>query len=52
MAGTYITSDLATRLRLVEALKENPDIEAQPVIAPISIVGMPRTGTTFLFEMI
>lgn len=52
MAGAYITSDLATRLRLVEALKENPDIEVQPVISPISIVGMPRTGTTFLFEMI
>jgi hypothetical protein len=52
MAANYITSDLVTRLKLVKALRENPDIEAQPVVAPISIVGMPRTGTTFLFEMI
>jgi hypothetical protein len=40
------------RLLFVEYLKNHPAIEATPLKEPIFVIGFPRTGTTFLHEML
>ena len=39
---------LVNRLRIRDALRAHPDIAAEPITAPLFIVGLPRTGTTLL----
>ena len=48
----HLVSSLVKRQQLADALKKNPAIEAQTIVAPISIIGLPRTGTTILHELI
>jgi len=45
---------LKTRLRLVDAWKKQPyaDVDLAPVARPIFITGMPRSGSTFLHELL
>jgi Sulfotransferase family len=43
---------LEGRLRMEATLRANPDIEATPVRAPIFVLGLPRTGTTILHELL
>lgn len=45
---------LKTRLRLVDAWKKRPrdDVESSPVERPIFITGTPRSGSTFLHELL
>jgi sulfotransferase family protein len=42
---------LGNRLRFVDIFKRHPEIAEQEVKAPIFILGMPRTGTTSLHEL-
>lgn len=42
---------LATRLRLEDLWKRKPEILEQAVRAPLFIVGLPRSGTTFLHRL-
>jgi hypothetical protein len=45
---------LKTRLRLVDAWKRQSqeDAESSPILRPIFITGMPRSGSTFLHELL
>ncbi len=43
---------LATRLRLEEVLREHPEIRDERIAAPIVILGLPRTGTTHLHNLL
>jgi hypothetical protein len=43
---------LQTWLRLQQEWKLRPAIAAQPIDAPLFVVGPPRTGTTILFELL
>lgn len=43
---------LENRLRLTEYRKRNPEVAEQKVERPIFIVGLPRTGTTLLFNLL
>lgn len=43
---------LASRLRITDTLRRHPEIEAGPVRAPLFVVGLPRTGTTILHELL
>ena len=49
---THLLDLLTTRLRLVEAWKQQPQAEAEPVARPIFITGTPRSGSTFLHELL
>lgn len=42
-----ITQILVNRLQVTQLIKDNPDILSEEIKAPIIIVGLPRTGTTF-----
>lgn len=47
-ATQLITRRLVNRLRIEAWFKENPSAETAPFDNPVSIVGLPRTGTTAL----
>jgi len=43
---------LRNAAQVEQKLRENPAIAAAPVVAPIFILGLPRSGTTFLHELL
>jgi hypothetical protein len=43
---------LATRLRLVEDERRHPEVAAQEIDRPVIVIGLPRTGTTILFDLL
>ena len=43
---------LETRLRLEDDARNNPQILLGPVERPLIVTGLPRTGTTWLFELL
>jgi hypothetical protein len=43
---------MVTRLKHVEYMKNHPNIQRIPVEKPVFVIGFPRTGTTFLHEML
>lgn len=43
---------LGNRLRFVEIFKHHPEIAAGRIVAPVFILGMPRTGTTSMHELL
>jgi hypothetical protein len=55
--GRFMTKDIVTnylvqRLRLVETRNSEPEIFQQPLLPPLIIVGLARSGTTFLHKML
>lgn len=47
-----LLDNLCVRLRLLEYRKQRPEVARQVVEKPLFIVGLPRTGTTILFELL
>ncbi len=47
-----ILRNLQTRLRLVDLWRQHPEIRSEPVVAPVFILGPPRTGTSILLELL
>lgn len=43
---------LATRLRIAEALRKHPQIAERPIESPMVLTGMPRSGTSALFNLL
>jgi hypothetical protein len=52
MVQGYTTDNLTNRLRLVEWRKQHREIEQEEIVAPLFIVGLPRTGTTILHALL
>ena len=52
MVQSYVTDNLANRLRLVDWRKRHPDIEKEEIREPLFIIGLPRTGTTILHALL
>src|SRR5215472_4735317 len=51
--GGHLRQLLENRLRLAEAWKQKREaIDNSPIRQPIFVVGMPRTGSTFLHELL
>jgi hypothetical protein len=47
-----LTGHLTARLRVVETVHQHPEIADEQVVAPIFIIGLPRTGTTALSNLL
>ena len=47
-----LLSHLEQRLRVLDCLSRHPEIERQPLVAPVFMVGLPRTGTTALSHLL
>jgi len=43
---------IATRLRVQEALRRHPEIAELPIRAPMFLTGLPRSGTSALFNLL
>ena len=52
LMGSMLGSALEVQLRLHDALVRDPSILDRPVCAPLIVIGMPRTGTTILHELL
>ena len=52
IAQHNIVGQLSTRLRFVEDDRKYPDIGRQDVVAPLIVVGLPRTGTTISYDLL
>ncbi|GAB5453438.1 MAG: sulfotransferase [Halioglobus sp.] len=51
MARNDIVLWLSTRLQVTATLKRHPEILEEKIEAPMFIVGLPRSGTSILFEL-
>lgn len=47
-----LTGNLVSRLRLEALITAHPEIESVPILRPIIIAGLPRSGTTHLHNLI
>ena len=47
-----IVGSLINRLLLTEACKQNPETFRKPLKSPIIVLGLPRSGTTFLHRLL
>lgn len=47
-----IIRNLQTRLRLVDLWEQHREVRSEPVVAPLFILGPPRTGTSILLELL
>ncbi|MEH6584677.1 MAG: sulfotransferase [Halioglobus sp.] len=52
MARSDIILWLSTRLQVTDILQKHPDILEQEITAPMIIAGLPRSGTSILFELL
>ncbi len=43
---------LTTRLRIEDAFKRHPEIRQRPIVKPMVLTGMPRSGTSALFNLL
>ncbi|MFT5767202.1 MAG: hypothetical protein ACI9DH_001023 [Halioglobus sp.] len=52
MARSDIIAWLSARLKITETLRQHPEIHEQDIAAPMFIIGLPRSGTSILFELL
>jgi hypothetical protein len=50
--GHLLTGRITNRLILREYLRQHPEILEAPLAPPLIVVGMPRTGTTLLYNLL
>lgn len=48
----FVVDHLVNRLLLAEARKRSPEVFARPLIPPLVVLGLPRSGTTFLHRLL
>lgn len=51
-ARASIQGELEKRLRLIDYRKKRPQVAEQKIVRPLFIAGLPRTGTTILYELL
>ena len=51
-ASGMIVENLVARLQIIDYRKQHPDICTRPIERPLIVAGLPRTGTTILFELL
>ncbi len=47
-----LTAHLAARLGVEDTYREHPEIEEQEIEGPVFVIGLPRTGTTALSQLV
>lgn len=52
VAETIIVTTLAARLQTQEQWRQHPDYRSREIPAPVIVIGMPRTGTTALHNLL
>lgn len=52
MVAETLLNHLCNRLEIEKARKKHPEIAAEKIVRPVVILGLPRTGSTFLQRLI
>jgi hypothetical protein len=52
MQRMRLGAHLVSRLQVEDTYREHPEIEAQEVEGPVFVIGLPRTGTTALSQLV
>jgi hypothetical protein len=52
IASSDVVEYLTGRLHVVDWMKRNPEIAGEDIRPPIVVLGLPRTGTTILFDVL
>jgi len=52
MAVDSIQQDLIARLEMVDYRKRTPELDKEEIKTPVFILGLPRTGTTLLYNLL
>lgn len=52
VAKGQVTAVLKNRLEQIHYSREHPEIDAEKIVRPVFIAGLPRTGTTFLHNLL
>ncbi len=52
MQRIRLTSLLASRLQIEDTYRRHPEIERQEIDGPVFVIGLPRTGTTALSQLV
>jgi Sulfotransferase family len=52
MTRSDLLLHLEGRLRVIDWIKRHPEVEAQKIEAPVFVVGLPRSGTTIMEEIL
>ena len=52
MIFDYCVRYAANRQRIFDLLTRHPEIRATPIVAPVVVVGLPRSGTTHLLNLL
>ncbi len=52
IARTDLTRLLENRLRMTDVIARHPEIAAAPITRPLFVVGLPRTGTSILHDLL
>ncbi|HZP30515.1 MAG TPA: sulfotransferase [Acidimicrobiia bacterium] len=47
-----VTGNLVNRLRVVDWVKQHPEVRDEPVAAPLFVLGLPRSGTTYISRLL
>jgi len=50
-AWGQVVGVLRSRASAIKSMKDNPGFDARPIVAPVVITGVPRTGTTALHRL-
>lgn len=50
-AWGQVVNALASRVHAYKSMRENPGFDSQPIVSPVVITGIPRTGTTALHRL-
>lgn len=50
-AWGQVIGALAARVHAIRSMRENPGFDAHPIVSPVVITGVPRTGTTALHRL-
>ena len=51
-ARDHLTRGLVNRLLTIEARRRDPSLATAPLIPPLVVIGLPRSGTTFLHRVL
>jgi Sulfotransferase family len=51
LAWGQVVGCLRSRAAAIKSMKDNPGFDTHPILAPVVIVGVPRTGTTALHRL-
>src|SRR5687767_15779421 len=51
IAWGQVVGALRSRAHAIKSMKANPGFDARPIVSPVVITGVPRTGTTALHRL-